>query len=158
MRWFPKVFSSGSGNDLAAAIQAADHYLDSYDKIKHIVHVPEGTRIESLSSKIPGMVEEHYAYLQDLESILEYLERREKRARSESLKRYMEHYNRQLNHSVAKDYCEMDQDVQDIIASIQYVASARNLYIGLHKSIEALHYQISNITKLRAQGIEDATL
>ena len=58
MRWFPKVFSSGSGNDLAAAIQAADHYLDSYDKIKHIVHVPEGTRIESLSSKIPGMVEE----------------------------------------------------------------------------------------------------
>lgn len=160
MQWFRKVFAAGSdGNaDLVVAMDAVDYYEAEYQRVREMVRPQYGDRIEGLASKIPGMTEEQYGNLYDLESILEYLEKREKKARAEQLKKYLEHYDRTLNYTVAREYAETSDEVQAIIGSIQNVAAARNQFAGLNKAIETLHFQLSNLTKLRCAGLDDATI
>jgi hypothetical protein len=41
---------------------------------------------------------------------------------------------------------------------INEFALLRNKWIGLHKALEAKNFQLNNIVKLRAAGIDDATI
>jgi hypothetical protein len=41
---------------------------------------------------------------------------------------------------------------------INEIALMRNIFISITKGIDAMSYQVNNITKLRTVGLEDATI
>lgn len=158
MRWYRKVVAAGSANnqDLIEAAQASMAFLNDHEEARGDLQY--NGPIERLSSKIAGMTEQRFGQLQEIEAILSYLEQREVRTKTEKTKHYMEHYQRTLTESVARTYADAHDDVQDIRAVSQQVAYVRNLFLGVMKGLECLHYQISNVAKLKCAGLEDAVM
>ncbi len=159
MRWYRKILSAGKVDqkDLSCAIDASDAYLALYEEARDELTTYQG-KLERISSQIAGIAEHRFAQLQELEAILQYLEEREKVVRIEKTKHYMEHYQRTLTERVARDYAEAHDDVQAIRMVIHEVSYVRNLFSGITKSVEYLHFQISNVTKLRCAGVEDSMI
>ena len=158
-RFYPLVVRAGSEDDadLIKAMDAADAYADEYELARQDLNV-NGVKIESIGGTIPGMSAHRFAQLQDIEAIIEHLETREKRKLVEKMRHYLEHYQRTLSDKVAKDYAEASDEVQLIRSVRQRVAYVRNLFMGIMKGLEYLHYQITNVTKLRCAGLEDAEI
>jgi hypothetical protein len=157
-RWHRIVSSSPKEGDLDLhkAVEAAVSYLDEYERARADTAC-EG-RIERLSSKLPGIVDHRFSQLQDLEAILEHIEDRLKAKTIEHTKQYMEHYQRTLTWQQASAYASVHTDVLFIKSILTEVADVRNLYLGLMKSFEYMHFQLTNVTKLRAAGLEDAEI
>jgi hypothetical protein len=155
-RWFPQVVRAGPlGNaDLVVALQAVDAYTEQYPDARKDLR-GDG-RIEVLASKLPGLTEQRWAQLQDLNAIVEYLGNRERKCHIDKTKFYMEGYQRTLTYAQAKDYAETTEEVQTVRVVLQQVGSIKDLYMGLFKGLDAMNFQISNVTKLRVAGVEDA--
>ena len=159
MQWFRLVYAAADDNDtLVQALLASEYYENLYETAKDDVRPKRGTSVESLSTRLPGMVEERYGQLYDLESILELLENRYKKVKQDETKRFFEFYQRSLTYAQAKDYAEATDEVQLIHSAIQRVAAVRNLYMGLYKALDTLQFQISNVVKMRCAGLDDASL
>lgn len=117
-----------------------------------------GKRLEQYAADIPGIVERRYSQLQEIEAILEYLNIELKRIKTAVFRRYMEHHDRALSSRDADKYADGDPDVTDMAILINEFALLRNKWIGLHKGLEAKNFQLNNIVKLRAAGLDDATI
>ena len=117
-----------------------------------------GKRLEQFSAEIPGIVEQRYNQLQEIEAILEYLNIELRRIKTAAFRKYMEHHDRALSSRDADKYAEGNEDVVDMAILINEFALLRNKWIGLHKALEAKNFQLNNIVKLRAAGIDDATI
>ncbi len=107
---------------------------------------------------LPQVVDQRFCQLQEIEAIMRYLEIREQQKVAERRRHYVEHYNRNLSERMAEKFAMGDDVVVDLALLRNEVALVRNKYVSLTKGLEYLHYQISNITKLRVAGVEDATL
>ena len=117
-----------------------------------------GRRLEEFSAEIPGIVEHRYNQLQEIEAILEYLNIELRRTKTAAFRKYMEHHDRALSSRDADKYAEGDENVVDMAILVNEFALLRNRWIGLHKAIESKNFQINNIVKLRAAGMDDATI
>jgi hypothetical protein len=67
-------------------------------------------------------------------------------------------YNKQLTVREAEKLVDGDDDYVDFSFLINHFALVRNQFNGMLKSLDHKNWQISNITKLRCAGIEDATI
>lgn len=114
--------------------------------------------IEKHSAALPGVVSYRFLQLQELESVLEYLNIEYRRIRAGVFKKFLESYNRALSSRDAEKYVDGDITVVDMAILINDVALLRNKYLAIHKGLEAKQWQIGHITKLRCAGIEDASL
>jgi hypothetical protein len=114
--------------------------------------------IEKQSAMIPGVVEHRFAQLQTIEGILESLNIDLRKLRSEKFKKLLEHYARALSSRDAQQYIDCDDEVVTLTKIINEFALVRNRYIGIIKGLETKQFQINNIVKLRAAGLEDATI
>lgn len=114
--------------------------------------------IEKQSSALPGIVSYRFLQLQELESVLEYLNIEYRRMRAGVFKKFLESYNRALSSRDAEKYVDGDQAVVDMAILINDVALIRNKYLAIHKGLESKQWQIGHITKLRCAGIEDASV
>jgi gamma-glutamylcysteine synthetase len=157
-RWYPDVFTAGTAGDadLLKAMDAADAYIDEYEIARGDLIV-RGS-IETMASKLPGLTDHRFAQLQDLEAILEHLENREKRAMVEKTRFYLEHYQRTLSDRIAREYAEASDEVQLVRSVLQRIGYVRNLYLGIMKGFEYMHFQLTNVTKLRCAGLDDAEI
>ena len=118
----------------------------------------KGKPIERLSAEIPGIVEQRYNQLQEIEAILEYLNIQLQRIRTEKFKNYLQFNDRALSSRDAGVYADGDEDVTDMAILVNEFALLRNKWLGLHKALEAKNFQINNIVKLRTAGLDDATI
>ena len=114
--------------------------------------------LEKASASLPGIVEERFGQLQQLEAILEYLNIELRRIRSKAFIKYFEHYNRALNSREAEKYVDGEKDVLDYQKLINDFALVRNQWLGITKGLDQKQWQITNIVKLRVAGMEDATI
>lgn len=114
--------------------------------------------IEKNSRDMPGIVEQRFGQLQEIESVLEYLNIELRKIRSEKFRKFLEHYNRQLTSRDAEKYVDGDPDVVDQQHLINEFALLRNRFIGVTKALDSKQFQINNIVKLRAAGLEDVSL
>lgn len=155
-RWCFEVFNAGTTGDadLFKSMDAADAYLVEHDEAKRELFF-EG-RIETLAMRLPGLMEYRFSQLQDIEAILEYLETRQKKAMADKTRYYLEHYQRTLSDRVAREYAEASDEVQLILSVKHRVVVVRNLFLGITKGLETMHFQTSNVTKLKCAGFEDA--
>jgi hypothetical protein len=114
--------------------------------------------IETIANNLPAYHELRFSQLQQVESVLEILEIEMKQLQAAKYKLLLEHYNRQLSSTDCKKYVDGDPDVcalSELLVDVSYI---RNQLMGVVKSIEMKAFQLNNIVRLRAAGIEDARL
>ena len=114
--------------------------------------------LEKASASLPGIVEERFGQLQQIEAILEYLNIEMRRLKSKTFIKFFEHYNKALSSRDADKYVDGDVDVIDMAKIINDFALLRNQWLGITKGLDQKQWQITNIVKLRVAGMEDATI
>jgi len=114
--------------------------------------------IEYASSSLPGHMEYRFSQLQEIEAILEYLNIALRRERAQTLRKFMEHYNREMSSREAEKWVDGEDDIVTMSELINEVALVRNKYLGIIKSLEIKAFQINNITKLKVVGLDDAEI
>ena len=114
--------------------------------------------VERASSAMPGLVEHRFNQLQEIEAILNYLNIELRRLRSSYFKKYLENYQRALSSRDVEKYVDGEADVVDFEKIINEFALLRNKWLGVMKGLDQKQWQITNITKLRVAGMEDASI
>jgi len=107
---------------------------------------------------MPGVVEQRFGQLQEIEAILEYLNIELRRLKSQHFRKYLENYQRALSSRDCEKFVEGEDDVVDFEKIINEFALLRNKWLGITKALDQKQWQITNIVKLRVAGMEDATL
>lgn len=156
VHWFRKISKTPEG-DLEALADALVYFESEYEKGKKDLNT-DGRRIEDLSKRLAGYVEHRFGQLQEIESILRFFEIRAEKAAIDAKRRYLESYQRQLSDRTAEKFGEADDEVIALRLLLVEISRVRNLFVSLSKGLETLHFQLSNIVKLRVAQIEDATL
>lgn len=114
--------------------------------------------LERAAAEMPGIVEQRFGQLQEIEAILEYLNIELRRLRSSFFRKYLENYQRALSSRDVEKYVDGESDVVDYEKVINEFALLRNKWLGILKGLDQKQWQITNITKLRVAGMEDARL
>jgi len=150
--WYNKVTDDPS--DMTAIPSCIAFFENELETARREVNI--SGNLEKASAALPGIVELRYSQLQEIEAILEHLNIEFKIAKGKAFKKYLEAYQRQLTSRDAEKYADADPDVINIARLVNRFALLRNQYLAIHKALDLKAYQISNITKLRVAGIEDA--
>ena len=151
MMWFMHVKS-----DMAVLPDMIEYYN------RELVEAHTETRIsgslEKQSQSLPGQVSHRFDQLQEIESVLKYLNVKYDKQRSDHYRRYLERYNRELSDRSIEKYIDGETDIVDMQCLINEVALVRNKYLGIMKGFDAKSYSLGNITRLRIAGMNDASL
>jgi hypothetical protein len=149
--WFRKVV-----NNLGNIIDAVTHFEKEIDEAR--LSCSMKGNLEKQSSEMPGIVEHRFNQLQEVEAILEHLNIEMRRTRSKFFRKYLENYNRQLSSRDVEKFVDGEEDVVALQLLINEFSLVRNRFMGIIKALEAKQFQINNIVKLRAAGLEDISL
>jgi hypothetical protein len=149
--WFVRVRS-----DMSVLPDMIDYYNQELE------HAQKETRIlgslEKQNQDLPGQVSHRFNQLQDLESVLKYLNVKYDKQRSDHYRRYLERYNRELSDRSIEKYIDGEADIVDMLSVINEVALVRNRYLGVMKGFDVKSYSLGNITRLRIAGMNDHAL
>ena len=114
--------------------------------------------VEKSAQELSGITAYRFGQLQELEAILKLLNIKYDKIRSDHYRRYLERYQRELTDRAIEKYIDGEDDVIGMSTLINEVALVRNKYLALIKGLDVKQFQISNIVRLRIQGMEDAHL
>ena len=114
--------------------------------------------LEKAAAAMPGIVEHRFGQLQEIEAILEYLNIELRRLKSGFFRKYLESYARALSSRDCEKFTDGECDVVDMEKIINEFALLRNKWLGITKALDQKQWQITNITKLRVAGMEDARI
>ncbi len=114
--------------------------------------------LEQAASRLPGLFEYRFSQLQEVESILEYLNIELRKMRSIHYRNYLESYNRTLNYRDIEKYIDGEDDIVAWTKIVNAFALIRNQYLSITKALDQKNWQISNIVKLRTAGLEDVQI
>jgi hypothetical protein len=151
MAWYARV-----SKDIAHLPGCLDHFYKEIEEARKEVKIYGN--VEKASASLPGIVEQRFNQLQEIEAILEYLNIELRRLRSKTFKKYLENYQRALSSRDVEKYVEGEADVVDMEKIINEFAMLRNQWLGIIKGLDIKQWQLSNIIKLRAAGLEDITI
>ncbi len=154
-RWYGKI--STSVNFYEPLGEAIEYFYSEYELARMEIRPTSDDEIKKTARDLPGIVEHRWGQLQEIEGIHKFLEIHYDKVKGDKKRHFYEHYNRQLSERLADQYADIEPEVLVIREFIQQIALIRNLYIGITKGLEYMHFQIGNIIKLRSAGIEDAT-
>jgi hypothetical protein len=150
-QWYSKVTA-----DMAQIVSAISHFEKELADAKYECSMKGN--LEKQSAQMPGIVEHRFNQLQEIEAILEHLNTEMRKLRSQKFRKFLENYNRALSSRDAEKYVDGEQDVVDLQYLINDFSLVRNKFHGIIKALEAKQFQINNIVKLRAAGLEDISL
>jgi hypothetical protein len=148
MSWYAKV-----SENITYLPGCLDHFYKEIEEAKKEVKIYGN--VEKASSSLPGIVEQRFNQLQEIEAILEYLNIELRRIRSKAFKKYLENYQRALTSRDCEKYVDGEADVVDMEKIINEFAMLRNQWLGIIKGLDIKGFQINNIIKLRVAGLED---
>jgi hypothetical protein len=149
--WYAKI-----SQDISHLPACIDYFYKELDDARGEVKIYGN--IEKASSGLPGVVEQRFNQLQEIEAVLEYLNIELRRLRSKIFKKYLENYQRALSSRDVEKYVDGEADVVDMEKIINEFALLRNQWLGIVKGLDIKQWQLSNIIKLRTAGLEDASL
>lgn len=151
MSWYAKI-----SKDITHLPGCLDYYYQEFDKARNEVKIYGS--VEKSSASLPGIVEQRFNQLQEIEAVLEYLNIELRRTRSKAFKKYLENYQRALSSRDVEKYVDGEADVVDMEKIINEFALLRNQWLGITKALDVKQWQLSNIIKLRTAGLEDITI
>jgi hypothetical protein len=114
--------------------------------------------VEKASASLPGIVEQRFNQLQEIEAILESLNIDLRKIRSKLFRKYLETYARALSSNDVNKYIDGEDEVVDMEKIINEFAMLRNQWLGIIKALDQKQWQLTNIVKLRTAGLEDVSL
>jgi hypothetical protein len=151
MGWYTKIAKDIS-HIPDAVVYFEQELIEARDEVKLRGNV------EKASASMPGVVEQRFGQLQEIEAILEYLNIELRRLKSGFFRKYLENYQRALSSRDCERYVEGEADVVDMEKIINEFALLRNKWLGVIKGLDQKQWQITNIVKLRVAGMEDASI
>ena len=114
--------------------------------------------IEKNLANLPGITEQRFNQLQEIEAVLSFLNIQLRKIRRKHFQKYLEGYQRALTARDAEKYVDGEEEVIDFEILINEVALLRNKYLGIMKGIDAKQWQMGHIVRLRTAGMEDITI
>jgi hypothetical protein len=151
MSWYSKV-----SKDISHLPDCIEYFYKEIDSARAEVKIYG--KVEKASASLPGIVEQRFNQLQEIEAVLEYLNIELRRIRSKAFKKYLENYQRALSSRDVEKYVDGEADVVDMEKIINEFAMLRNQWLGIIKALDIKQWQLSNIIKLRAAGLDDISL
>ena len=118
----------------------------------------KGKSLEKHAAELPGIVELRYTQLQEIEAVLEYMNIQLRKDRSVEFKKFLEAYAKALSSRDAEKYVDGVASIVDSTVLINEVALLRNKFLGITKGMEQKSFMLSHIGRLRAAGLDDATV
>ena len=149
--WYQKI-----AKDISAIPEAIKHYESELESAKAECRIRGN--VEKASANMPGIVEQRFNQLQEIEAILQYMNIELRRLRSKHFKKYLENYQRALSSRDVEKYVDGEADVVDYEKIINEFALLRNKWLGITKGLDQKQWQMTNIVKLRVAGMEDASI
>lgn len=149
--WYSKV-----SRDIAHLPDCIEYFYKELDSARAEAKIYGN--VEKASASLPGIVEQRFNQLQEIEAILEYLNIELRRTRSKAFKKYLENYQRALSSRDVEKYVDGEADVVDMEKIINEFAMVRNQWLGIIKALDIKQWQLSNIIKLRTAGLEDISI
>ena len=117
-----------------------------------------GGLVEKHLKELPGVTEQRFYQLQEIEAVLNYLNIQLRKIRRKHFQKYLESYARALTSRDAEKYVDGEDEVIDFETIINEVALLRNKWLGIMKGLETKQWQLGHITRLRTAGMEDITV
>jgi hypothetical protein len=114
--------------------------------------------LEKNIASLPGITEQRFNQLQEIEAVLNYLNIQLRKIRRKHFQKYLENYNRALSSRDAEKYVDGEDEVIDFETIINEVALVRNKWLGLMKGLESKNFMLGHVSRLRTAGMEDITL
>ena len=149
--WYNKI-----SKDISHIPDAVDYYEAEFIEARKECKITGN--VERSAAQMPGVVEQRFGQLQEIEAILEYLNIELRRLKSQFFRKYLENYQRALSSRDCEKFVEGEADVIDMEKIINEFALLRNKWLGITKALDQKQWQITNIVKLRVAGMEDASL
>jgi hypothetical protein len=149
--WYTKI-----AKDISHIPDAVQYYESELAEARKEVRLIGN--VEKAAASMPGVVEERFSQLQEIEAILEYLNIELRRLKSSFFRRYLENYQRTLSSRDCEKFVDGEADVVDFEKIINDFALLRNKWLAIIKALDQKQWQITNIVKLRVAGMEDATI
>jgi len=146
--WYSKITQ-----DLSNIPKFIDYYNNELINAK--VEVKVNGNIENNIKELPGVTEQRFYQLQEIEAVLEYLNIQLRKIRRDYFKKYLEGYNRALSSRDAEKYVDGEDEVINFEILINEIALLRNRWLGIMKGLDTKQWQLGHITKLRTAGMED---
>jgi hypothetical protein len=150
--WYYKV----TGN-LGLIPDFIDYYEKELEQARFELSL-KGKTLEKHAAELPGLVEQRYAQLQEIEAVLEFLNIQLRKDRSAEFKKFLEAYNKTLSSRDAEKYVDGVANIVDSSVLINEIALLRNKYLGITKGMEQKSFMLGHIRNLRTAGLDDATL
>lgn len=151
MTWYSKIVDDISA--LPDFIQFYENELAGA-RSEIIIH----GNVERNISALPGITENRFNQLQEIEAVLRYMELHLRKLRRKHFQKYLEAYNRVLTSRDAEKYTEGEEEVIDYEYLMNEVSLVRNKYLGVMKALESKNFMLGHIVRLRSAGMEDITL
>ena len=149
--WYSQVVA-----DLGAIPDFIAHYEHELDLAKRDCKI--GGVIEKNISALPGITEQRFNQLQEIEAVLNYLNIQLRKIRTKHFKKFLEGYARALTSRDAEKYVDGEDEVIDMETIINEVALLRNKWLGILKGLDTKQWQMGHIVRLRTAGMEDITV
>jgi hypothetical protein len=150
--WYYKVTS-----DLSEVTNFITYYEGELEIARKELSL-KGKSLEKHAAELPGLVEQRFSQLQEIEAVLEYLNIKLRRERSAEFKKFLEAYNKSLSSRDAEKYVDGVQTIVDTTMLVNEVALLRNKFLGISKGFEAKNFMTGHIIKLRVAGLDDASV
>lgn len=150
-KWYRKVSAN-----MGEIVNAISHFEKEISEARYECSMKGN--LEKHSREMPGIVEHRFNQLQEVEAILEHLNTEMRRLRSKTFRKFLENYNKALSSRDAEKFVDGEDDVVNLQYIINEFSLVRNKCIGIVKALEAKQFQINNVVKLRAAGLDDISL
>ena len=149
--WYSKITQ-----DLSNIPKFIDYYNNELINAK--IEVKVNGNVEVNIKELPGVTEQRFYQLQEIEAVLEYLNIQLRKIRRNYFKKYLEGYNRALSSRDAEKYVDGEDEVVNFEILINEVALLRNRWLGIMKGLDTKQWQLGHIVKLRTAGMEDVVV
>ena len=149
--WYSRVVA-----DLGVIPDFIAHYERELDEAKKDCRV--SGMIEHRIKELPGITEQRFNQLQEIEAVLNFLNIQLRKIRRRHFQKYLEGYARALTSRDAEKYVDGEDEVIDYETIINEVAYLRNRWLGIMKGLDTKQWQMGHIVRLRSAGMEDITV
>jgi hypothetical protein len=149
--WYNKVVA-----DIGTIPDFIAHYENELADAKRDCRI--GGLVEKNITALPGITEQRFNQLQEIEAVLNYLNIQLRKIRRRHFQKYLEGYARALTSRDAEKYVDGEDEVIDYETIINEVAFLRNRWLGIMKGLDSKQWMAGHVVRLRAAGMEDITV
>jgi hypothetical protein len=146
--WYNKVVA-----DIGMIPDFIAHYENELADAKRDCRI--GGLVEKNITALPGITEQRFNQLQEIEAVLNFLNIQLRKIRRKHFQKYLEAYQRVLTSRDAEKYVDGEDEVIDFETLINEVALLRNKWLGVMKGIESKNFMLGHVVRLRTAGMED---